>query len=51
MPFIVPDMIHTLVMGQYIYLWVRKVKKDEATLERACGGPEGLRPFFAAPAA
>lgn len=32
-PFIVPDMIHTLVMGQYIYLWVRKVERDEPTLE------------------
>ena len=24
-PFVIPDLIHTLVMGQYIYLWVKKV--------------------------
>lgn len=27
--FIIPDVIHTVIMGDYLYLWMKKVKKDK----------------------
>lgn len=27
--FIVPDVVHTIIMGDYLYLWLKKVKKDQ----------------------
>ena len=27
-PFIVPDLAHTMVMGQYVWLWIKKSRKD-----------------------
>jgi hypothetical protein len=27
--FIVPDVVHTVIMGDYLYLWLKKVKKDQ----------------------
>ena len=26
--FIIPDVLHTLIMGDYLYLWMGKVKQD-----------------------
>lgn len=31
-PFIVPDFIHTMVMGQYVWLWIKKVRRDNVEL-------------------
>lgn len=32
-PFIVPDAIHTAVMGQYVWLWIKKIRRDNVMLE------------------
>lgn len=26
--FIIPDVLHTFIMGDYLYLWMKKVKRD-----------------------
>ncbi len=26
--FVLPDVIHTLIMGDYLYIWLRKVKSE-----------------------
>merc|ERR1712070_1199478 len=26
--FIVPDLVHTVIMGDFLYLWFKKVKRD-----------------------
>lgn len=27
--FVIPDLIHTVIMGDYLYLWLKKVKRDQ----------------------
>lgn len=27
--FMVPDVIHTVIMGDYLYQWIKKVKEDK----------------------
>lgn len=27
--FIIPDVVHTVIMGDYLYLWLKKVKRDQ----------------------
>merc|ERR1712194_304277 len=26
--FVVPDLVHTIIMGDYLYLWLQKIKRD-----------------------
>lgn len=39
-PFIIPDVIHTLIMGEYLWLWAQKIKRDSMDLLHE--GIEGL---------
>lgn len=39
-PFIVPDVVHTLIMGEYLWLWGKKIQRD--SMEMLNEGFEGL---------
>lgn len=27
-PFIIPDVVHTVIMGEYLWLWAKKIQRD-----------------------
>lgn len=33
--FIIPDLLHTVIMGDYLLIWLEKVRRDHTSLDRA----------------